>query len=75
MMFFKTIVFVLVMESNVDITPSVPSPEYLYPPKGISKLLKNDVPLITTLPHSSALDTLNAFFHVRCKYTTTKTEY
>ena len=33
--FFSTMVFVWVTSSKVDITPSVPIPEYLYPPKGI----------------------------------------
>ena len=62
MMFFRTIVLVLVTSSKVDITPSVPTPEYLYPPKGISKLLKKLAPLMTVPPHSSALQTLTAVF-------------
>ena len=42
------------------IVPSVPIPLNLYPPKGISKLLKKLAPLITVPPHSNFLTTLNA---------------
>ena len=60
--FFSTIDLVCVISSNVLNTPSVPIPECLYPPNGISKLLKKLAPLMTAPPHSRALAILAALF-------------
>ena len=61
-MFLRTIVFTLVISSNVENTPSVPIPEYFQPPNGISNDLKNEAPLITAPPASIADATLKALF-------------